>query len=437
MKKRQARAFSTPTSVSPWAAAFWAAADCSTAREVAMRTLRAVALSCLACGSRASQSHFSVATYEALADALLLDGATVDVTSDLVFSEEIVIPAGVAVEVESSTGATLSRNTDGAHFRIDGELTLRNLALTNGSVTYGWCSYQDKGGESCGGGSLHVDFGATLTLDNCVLFNNSARYGGAIYSYGGHLHITDSRFVDNYAYEAGGAIFTYEHSTLELKGSTFTTNVAIKAGAVFSGGHADVSGTDFEANRATASIPSDDDHAGGFWGGGGGAFWVHKGLAAFSGSTFKDNYARTEGGAIYINPSTGGITVASTTFEGNDAVGDDVHGDVIHYNDLGNPPTIDCADECPEGEGAGCVPVSCLSDEGATCTCYSCDCTYPAFPSPMPTGPSAAPTAAPVAPTAYPTGWNEFWVDDVSATSATTPSGIALAVATVAALGRA
>ena len=35
------------------------------------------------------------------------------------------------------------------------------------------------------------------------------------------------------------------------------------------------------------------------------------------------------------------------------------------------------------------------------------------------------------------TGWNEFWVDDVSATSATTPSGIALAVATVAALGRA
>ena len=103
---KEARAFSSPTSVSPWAAAFWAAADCSTAREVAMRTLRAVALSCLACGSRASQSHFSVATYEALADALLLDGATVDVTSDLVFSEEIVIPAGVAVEVESSTGAT-------------------------------------------------------------------------------------------------------------------------------------------------------------------------------------------------------------------------------------------------------------------------------------------------------------------------------------------
>ena len=63
---KEARAFSTPTSVSPWAAAFWAAADCSTACEVAMRTLRAVALSCLACGSRASQSHFSVATYEAL-----------------------------------------------------------------------------------------------------------------------------------------------------------------------------------------------------------------------------------------------------------------------------------------------------------------------------------------------------------------------------------
>ena len=281
--------------------------------------------------------------------------------------------------------------------------------LTNGSVTWNWCNYQTNGGESCGGGAVHVDRFAHLSMDDCEIHNSSARYGGAIYSYGGTIDITNSKFYNNYAYEAGGAIMTYEHSDLTVSASTFANNAAIKAGAVFAGGDASVSTTSFVGNRATASVPSDDDHAGGFWGGEGGAYWVHEGTTAFSGCAFTSNYARTDGAAIHVHPGTGGVTVAATTFDGNDAV---EAGDDVHYESSSSMPTLDCASSCPEAAGT-CAAVECSGPQG-DCDCYSCACDYPAFPTPQPTGPSAAPTAEPSrAPTTVaPSPWADLWLDD-------------------------
>ena len=110
----------------------------------------------------------------------------------------------------------------------------------------------------------HADYGGAIssyqhvTIAGSVQFiNNSAHYGGAIYSVD-NVTITDNAqnvvFQGNQAINSGGAISSHQHVT--IAGSVqFINNSADYGGAIYSGGDHDVTITDnarvvFQSNRA-------------------------------------------------------------------------------------------------------------------------------------------------------------------------------------------
>ena len=60
-----------------------------------------------------------------------------------------------------------------------------------------------------------------VILENCTFENNTAEYGGAIFINVGTLDITNSTFINNYAYNYGGAIANVFNSALRIKNSKF------------------------------------------------------------------------------------------------------------------------------------------------------------------------------------------------------------------------
>ncbi|KAH8058810.1 hypothetical protein JL720_14000 [Aureococcus anophagefferens] len=243
------------------------------------------ALLFLAVGAQANTPPVKVWTYDALNAAVLNGDHKILVESDITFAAPIEIPAGKNIRIYAKgERKTLDGNGETQLFRVDGTLTLQHLVLAEGYATNGFCSYTQNSGEECGGGAVHVDVDAHLIVDGCAFRDSQARYGGAIYTYGGAVDVSGSTFTENGAYEAGGAVWTYAHVALSISNCEFTGNVAIKAGAVFTGGDATIADSTFSGNVATASEPSDDDHAGGFWGGEGGAIWVNEDTAGVGGA---------------------------------------------------------------------------------------------------------------------------------------------------------
>ncbi len=171
-----------------------------------------------------------------------------------------------------------------------------------------------------------------LTLDNSVFSNNSSELeGGAVFSSGKTLDITNSRFENNFVavgddegagYAGGalsiskgtanldnvqfvgnhakfsGAIFTYSNEhTLNIKNSLFDGNYADGAGAVQAMYTANIENTVFRNNSAT-NKNSD---------GGGAVFVGALGKTALDNITFEKNTSATRGGAI----STRGADLAN------------------------------------------------------------------------------------------------------------------------------
>ncbi|KAH8098439.1 hypothetical protein JL720_1382 [Aureococcus anophagefferens] len=297
----------------------------------------------LAVGAQANTPPVKVSTYDALNAAVLNGDHKILVESDITFAAPIEIPAGKNIRIYAKKNArqTLDGNGETQLFRVDGTLTLQHLVLAEGYATNGFCSYTQNSGEECGGGAVHVDVDAHLI---------------------------------NGAYEAGGAVWTYAHVALSISNCEFTGNVAIKAGAVFTGGDTTIADSTFPGNVATASEPSDDDHAGGFWGGEGGAIWVNEDTVRVDRCAFEGNRARTEGAAIYVR-NLGEAVVAATTFSGNQADCDGVvttgrYSCVEGLDDVhpaSDRAVVDCRDDCPGGSFGACAPVG----DGV---CQSCAC---------------------------------------------------------------
>ena len=365
----------------------------------------------------ATQTTISVSTPTALREAIT-DGAHIEVANDMVIDDAFVIPAGYDVEIASTNGANIVATDGASHFRIDGKLRLENLVLTNGTA---WrtlfCAYTVNGGDSCSGGALHVDKGASLVLVNCVVANSSARYGGGLYAYESDIEIYGTTFERNgnrFPGEAGGAIYTQWHSSLKIVESKFLSNSAPKAGALHVGADAykdtKISDTQFIGNRAECQV-GDAHGVISCWGGEGGAIWLHMGAMTIVGSTFLNNQATKDGPDIHIYPSTGTLSVVSTTFQGSFANG--TAAAISYATRTSGPPLIDCEDSCDDLGGGTCAPVDCIGcpiNFGGgpcerSCACYSCECADSTFqPTPIPTGPTPLPTPSPTrAPVPRPT----------------------------------
>ena len=178
-----------------------------------------------------------------------------------------------------------------------------------------------------------------MTLENGAPggAHHSASYdlGGAIYSQG-HLSAEAVTFTGNTAVTSGGAIVAdnFSASTLSLTGDVFQNNTAEYGGAIFTDAPNDatIAFTLFQANSATGSgdggaIDSDSDAAAltltfdeflqNVAGGeAAGLYWDGSGALSVSQSLFKQNQAQADGGGIF-NEGNVNVTVSNTSFDGN------------------------------------------------------------------------------------------------------------------------
>ena len=156
-----------------------------------------------------------------------------------------------------------------------------------------------------------VNAGVSLSLNKLRVawgHDTSSLGGGAIYSDGGKLTITNSIFTDSSTSAFGGGVMIY-NGTLTVKDSTFSGNSAALGGGITSyNSTVTVSGSTFASNSTVSSQIAD---------GSGGGIYAEGGQVTVSNSTFFRNSATGYGGGIAGDSST--ITVTNATFSRNTA----------------------------------------------------------------------------------------------------------------------
>ncbi len=158
-------------------------------------------------------------------------------------------------------------------------ISVNNCVLTNNSST--------TNGLYGGGGGIYNNSGVTLTVSNCTLAGNSATLdGGGIYNYRGVLSVVASTLSSNWAYYGGG-IFNdgmYSSSaTLTVNASTFSGNHASTGGGIDNAGY---------SGSATVTVNA---------------------------STFSGNWATNNGGILYNSGLSGNaqVTIGDTILNAN------------------------------------------------------------------------------------------------------------------------
>ncbi|WP_026733382.1 choice-of-anchor Q domain-containing protein [Fischerella sp. PCC 9605] len=229
-------------------------------------------------------------------------------------SGELSITKNLTIDGGGAANLTISGENASRVFDLEKQsnVTLRNLNIANGKTTKE-------------GGGIRVDFGGTITVDNCQFSNNRAGKGGAIHlGLNGKATVLNSRFDSNDGTLAkspfsAGAIATAGVGVLTVKGCEFTNNKGINGGALYSiQGELTVEKSVFRNNSSEHGM-------------GGGAILADgadpKGNKAIEGGTiairdsrFEGNQTKGEGGAIMswgYNPDE--IIIEDSTFVGNSA----------------------------------------------------------------------------------------------------------------------
>ena len=227
-----------------------------------------------------------------------LSGQTITLISPLVVDKDVTIDGSMLPAHINIIG-----NDRVQVFQVNSDVTvtLDSLVIRNGySSNYGGGIYNNgfltvknsdfignrvnsNSGSSYGGAIANQ--GGTLIVTHSTFSANTAPFqtevtgqGGAIYSSGGELIITNSTF-DNNSASAGGAIrCTGTSNVLTVESSTFSFNDAANGGAVY--------------NNCTSTIES---------------------------SSFLNNTAIDNGGAILTDNDTNPTEVTNTTFYSNSA----------------------------------------------------------------------------------------------------------------------
>ena len=200
------------------------------------------------------------------------------------------------------------------------------LGVTSGDLYIYNSTFNGNISDSQGGAICN--YGATLSISGASFLNNSATYGGAIYSYflpvnsTGKLNIeTGTIFAGNNATVYGGALYLAGlngNGTTEISGATFSldgdyeSNTASYAGAIFIyNTNATIKGgTVISGNSATN------------WGGG---IYNYTSNLTIEDASITDNNANFGGGIINYN---GSVTLESSTVLYNNTAknsGDDIY----------------------------------------------------------------------------------------------------------------
>ena len=197
-------------------------------------------------------------------------------------------------------------------FSNSGTLRLCNLTLKNpyiyntGILTADNVIFRDSASSDFGGvinnqftSSNDVNAAPISDLNNCSFVNNSARYGGVIFSFKSVVLISNSSFDNNSAYQ-GGILYSFK-STVNINNSTFRDN------------HASIGGIICDLNSETYLDSLNVINCTAVYQGG--AVYKMYGALTLNASSFTDNSA-DEGEAVFCDNST--FVMSSNEFRNND-----------------------------------------------------------------------------------------------------------------------
>lgn len=154
----------------------------------------------------------------------------------------------IIIENTTGTNITIRRGAGGSLrlFRVlgGGNLTLRNLRLTEGNIGY----------DTNGGGIIRNDTGGSLTVDECFFSGGYAFYGGAIHNNGTSV-VLRTTIQSCGARSGGGGI--YNGGLLSVGASTIVSNTSEAytgywpgGGAIYCGGTTYVTNSTLAYNSA-------------------------------------------------------------------------------------------------------------------------------------------------------------------------------------------
>ena len=145
----------------------------------------------------------------------------------------------------------------------------------------------------------------TIVLDNCTFENNTGEYGGAICMDNGDLVITNSLFINNNAYNFGGAIAALYEANVRVKNTSFINDTSTNdAGGAIYLIHSTLSATNVTANECSATFGS--------------VVTALNSTVALSKINAFNNTAKYDGGAVY--QMYNGLTIMDSYFENNRAL---------------------------------------------------------------------------------------------------------------------
>jgi predicted outer membrane repeat protein len=149
------------------------------------------------------------------------------------------------------------------------------------------------------GGAIFSEDGGKIDIMNSRLLNNSANYGGSIFS-SGNLDISNSNFTDNKASD-GGSI--YASGQLTMTNSIFKNNNALIGGAIYKSKK--FNGLNIYSSTFSNNNAND----------GGAIYNDFSKFALINNSQFNNNKANNSGGALYDTGSN--FTISNSNFSNN------------------------------------------------------------------------------------------------------------------------
>lgn len=315
-------------------------------RSVATPATPAVVSTCTEAELRAAIAAGGVITFSCGAAPV-----TITVTSELQVTKDTTVDGGGLVTI--SGGHTTRVFHTGNYVA----LTLQNLTVSNGrqssgdgsggAVYGGWRGQVNilqsrfenndgtSGSQETGGGAIFVAAGSTLIVRDSTFVGNRGTQGGAINNLLSSLTVENSQFIDNdstaggaVGYGYGGAIYTdgaSEHpddaigGQIRIVNSVFRGNVAAGQGGgvqawVYPPDQVVVSDTTFDSNQV---LPRPDGDA---YGGG---LRLGNGSMQVVNTTFMNNLARNQGGALWIGDSDTSVSLNNVTIVNNTAASAD------------------------------------------------------------------------------------------------------------------
>ncbi len=310
--------------------------------------------------TRGSETGDTITFAASLAGATIkLTNGRLTITDDLIIAGDAANPITIDAGSQSQHFSSLSeQDISISNVRLINGLSANNSGGTGngGSIELGpgvfQCTLTNVEFVNCNatnkGGAVYGSDYADLRIDNCKFDNDHAAQGGAVFLFARWFkfpEINNTQFIDNSAAQGGAVYLSMFNTDVIVQNTTFMGNDAEKGGAVYvtNPNHfdrtlqfVDATFQDNTASRIGGAIYSsaarllvqassfDDngaaDPASGNTGDGGAIYLSGSIQSNITASTFNDNYAERDGGAIFTDSNT---TVAfhNSDFTGNLAKG--------------------------------------------------------------------------------------------------------------------